>query len=301
MILVAGALLFGCTPATHPTTQNEPPLGPIPTITSPEQVVLPIYSYLPSVEQTVALMLSGQQLMNQCFQANGTDEESELFIVDGATGEETIASQGDLMEYVSNLRRRDVTYSGMWQFFNPDAIPNYGYTLSPLDNESLAAPTGLPPGGEVTAESCFARVNSVSPAKSALFPFTISDLPDGGPQWHVSDSRYIAVEGEWSRCMQTFGFSYNTPEDAMIANVYPETETLKAQGEAVAKADVQCKIDTNLVGIAVGIQSAYEQDYIDSHRDQLSAQQQEISDFLAGKVSVPDIAPAVYAPSSSPS
>ncbi|MDR2973758.1 MAG: hypothetical protein LBV00_03445 [Propionibacteriaceae bacterium] len=124
--------------------------------------------------------------------------------------------------------------------------------------------------------------------------FLISNLPDGGPAWHPQDSRFVAAEATWSTCMTQRGFTYATPLDAINKN---HMTAASPESMAVAAADVQCKIDTNLVGIGVAVQSAYEQQYIDTHRDALTTQQKQIADFIAGHVTIPKQAPPTQQPS----
>ncbi|MDR2620457.1 MAG: hypothetical protein LBC29_05020 [Propionibacteriaceae bacterium] len=131
-------------------------------------------------------------------------------------------------------------------------------------------------------------------------------LPEGDPRVPLSDSRYKVVAEKWSACMKNYGFDYETPlyasrdhewvEAAMAAvqetaGGVPLTPTsgVSAYQTAVAAADVQCKLDTNLVGIAVAVQSAYDQIYIDAHREQLADLQREIAEFLKGNIQVPPI------------
>ncbi|MCL2483519.1 MAG: hypothetical protein FWF43_08935, partial [Propionibacteriaceae bacterium] len=54
-------------------------------------------------------------------------------------------------------------------------------------------------------------------------------------------------------------------------------------------ADMNCKISTNLVGVAVAVQSAYDQVYIDSHRDALNTWKQKLDALLSGTATLPDI------------
>jgi len=252
--------------------------------------VLPVQAYLPSVEQTVAIMLTGIALLNTCVQTEGGTGNVGLVLMDSA-GIDQEASPAALTSFISTRRQEEVTYGGMWWFFNPDAAPEYGYERPPgvfAESRSSTAVT------EPAQTSCAARVGSVMPDRSSslligriLSPFGVSDLPDGGSPWHPNDSRYVAAEQKWSDCMATQGFDYATPYDAFVDNYAPKTPEATARGKAVATADVQCKIDTNLVGVGVAVQSAYDQQYIDSHRDALAAQQREITDFLAGRVAVP--------------
>ena len=293
IVVVAGVALVGCTPATSQVATQEPSLGSIPIVTSSEQVVLPIHSYLPSVEQNVAFMNAGKNFVNSCIQSEGGTEETNWFLEDDVTGVSREATQNDLIDFVSAYRRNDVIFSGMWGFFGVDTVAQHGYNH--VEESSFYMFVG---DGDTAMDSCFTRVNSVTPGTlGAGWPLQISGLPDGGPQWHPEDSRFVTVQEQWSQCMGTHGFAYATPDEAINSNVLAQTDAEKQKAKAVASADIQCKLDTNLVGVAVAVQSAYEQQYIDSHRDQLTEFQNQFAGYLAGRVTVPDEVPASGEPS----
>lgn len=72
--------------------------------------------------------------------------------------------------------------------------------------------------------------------------------------------------------MKSRGFSYATPWDAYSD---PRWISVSASTEhspdeiATAQADMSCKDSTNLVGMAVAVESAYDTRYINSRHDDL--------------------------------
>jgi hypothetical protein len=249
---------------------------------------------MPTVEQTVALMVVGQNLVNECVTADDGTGRSSWSIMDSVTGQTRLADVADVTAYVEFERRLDAARSGLWGFFDPASATQNGYRI-PTEQGILVLSTPT----DAIMESCYARVDSVSPGGTAAWPFSINSLPEAGPQWRPDDSRYEAAVKRWSDCMAGLGFDYSTPIDAIGRNtVYGVDE---ATARAVAAADVQCKIETNLVGVAVAVESAYEQIWIDEHRDELAAQQRQIADYLAGRVTVPDQAPVTEPPTPLPS
>ena len=284
--MVVGVLLSGCTPTpSEPQATRRETIGEIPVILVPDQVVLPIDSYLPSVDQTVAIMLVAVELLNQCVRAEGGQGNIHYLVYDSA-GIASPAGQGELTSYVASSRRDSVIRNGMWQFFDPDNAATYGYQSPPDQWTALSSSLSL---DNPLHSTCLARVNSVVPGGQMLSPFSVSELPDNGSQWHPDDSRYQAVAAQWSGCMKDSGFDYPTPREAIAEN-YQMAANDRAR--AVAVADVKCKLSTNLVGVAVAVQSAYDQEYIDTHVDQLAALQVYIADFLAGRVTVPETLPS---------
>jgi len=56
----------------------------------------------------------------------------------------------------------------------------------------------------------------------------------------------------------------------------------QASGEQISAAtsDVQCKVKTNLVGVGMAIQSAYDQIYITTHFATLNAYESNLADYV---------------------
>lgn len=126
----------------------------------------------------------------------------------------------------------------------------------------------IPEGGCIGAAW---RALGVDPAGTGL------NLPDlleqlGFEAWTAakSDSRVVAAFAEWSACMASFGYHYSTPMDA---NNDPKWSGERASAEeiAVAVADVRCKKTTNLVGIRMAVEAAYQQRLISEHSAELNA------------------------------
>ena len=298
IVAAIGLLLSGCVSAAG-SPDAEPSLGAIPQITSPDQVVFPIDSFLPSVDQTVALMLEGTSLVNACVQAGGGTSAATWSVANPANSADMHpASQTDLFAVVSQYRQDGVTRSGWWGLFTDLATAaQVGYQMAP-GSKILALDMDV---NDPLVSDCVARVDAVSPGGSVTAQPVVNLLPDDGPQYRPDDSRFVAVEQQWSACMKGQGFDYATPNDAIGSFTSPGGPTVTAVEKATASADIQCKIQTNLVGIGVAVQSAYDQQYIDTHREQLAALQTQIADYLAGRVQVPSQAPSTEQPVAIPS
>jgi len=294
VVAVLALFLTGCSaPTVIVFSGSEPPLGTIPVITSPDQVNLPIYVYWPNPDQTVAVMLQGESLINRCIQDAGGTPQTLWTITDSSTGASHDATQVDLIDYATMLHRNDVTRNNLWGFFDASSAEQYGYATPTGDDSYLLLTMGDP---GTALSSCFGQVSAVAPGGSAAWPLYLHSLPDHGPQWPANDSRFAAAEQSWSACMKDKGFDYATPDDARSDATQPSTDPAKQK--AIAVADVACKVSTNLVGVGVAVQTAYQQEYIDSHREELATYQQQIADYLAGRVTVPSAAPS---PSGAPS
>jgi hypothetical protein len=87
------------------------------------------------------------------------------------------------------------------------------------------------------------------------------------------DSRVRAVFVRWSKCLAAGGYDYRTPLD-------PPRDPRFVKGEVTAKeietatADVACKQRTNLVGVWLAVESAYQRRQIHDNREALLKIQQ---------------------------
>ncbi|MFE5549607.1 hypothetical protein ACFQ71_38210 [Streptomyces sp. NPDC056534] len=87
--------------------------------------------------------------------------------------------------------------------------------------------------------------------------------------WHRSeqDSRMQAVFKEWSSCMATSGFTYTTPiESNNDKRWHGEVTPLEI---ATAKADVSCKQKSNLAGLWLAVETAYQERQIEENAEAL--------------------------------
>ncbi|MDR1355915.1 MAG: hypothetical protein LBJ43_06670 [Propionibacteriaceae bacterium] len=283
-VLLLVAISGGCSLAPGDAPESEPAIGSVSVITVPEQVVFPIDIFVPTIDQRVAIASHDQFLVNECAAAHGS---SGRFVIGVESGE-----QDDLTAFrdlITGHRRNSITRNGLWGSFDPVLMRQQGYASYPSN-----IPYGYASGGSDSIfQACMQAVSTVSPFASALMPFL--ELPDGGLQYHLEDSRWVAVVEKWSACMTVHGFSYANPREALGANAYaaadPDASAQdKADAMAVAIADLDCKLETNLIGQGVAIQSAYDQIYIDSHRGALADMQAQIAAYLVTGVEIlPDL------------
>ena len=127
----------------------------------------------------------------------------------------------------------------------------------------------------------------VETSESAPDPLTfifVWSLPNGGPTVPVEDSRYAVAVLDWKKCMAGQGFHYGTPFDAIAEFV--EERSASSRQIAAATADIECKISTNLVGVGLAVQSAYDERYIAANLPALTALADQIDSAVrdgAGK------------------
>ncbi len=82
-----------------------------------------------------------------------------------------------------------------------------------------------------------------------------------------TDSRVVAAFTAWSRCMKRSGYSYETPWEP---NNLDWPEPAQSAEIATAKADVACKRETNLAGVMMAVEAAYQHRQIEQRSQELS-------------------------------
>ncbi|ROS25624.1 hypothetical protein EDF22_2839 [Rathayibacter sp. PhB127] len=280
-VLAATVGLGGCTtqaraPEDGPATTAEPRLGLIRVPTDPSQIVRPIDQYVPDTQLILQLVRAERTKQIACLREDD-DERSIEWPLDE---EAVLAFLGDgQVEY---------EHSKLWGFFDPENASRHGYTRAGDDVGAL--PSGVPAGvAPDEFAKCSMSVHGSFPlgdgggAFSARYP---SALPDGGPPVPSADSRVEAVVGAWSTCMTKRGFDYPDPISAEFDPRWGGgTSPVTPEQIATATADMDCKAETNLVGIELAVQSAYDQEYIESHREALENMAEVIADYIGD---VPD-------------
>ncbi|MER5549354.1 hypothetical protein ABT072_44865 [Streptomyces sp. NPDC002589] len=274
--IAVGVVGCGSDRSTEPNAGSAPAIGRIPSVVSVAQISRPIDAYLPSVGSVKALIKAADAVTVHCMKGYG-------FSFDPA------APIG-----LDDLNRQNKMRSPLYGFFDPDTMRTHGYErYVDMRAVAAAAQAGLSPaaigvlggkdasgdpvtsyrGRPVPSGGCqqqgFNAISGFPPRPDARA------LPDGGPAVPASDPRMVAVDAAWSTCMKDKGFHYANPAAAMTDPQWtpkgsgPATPTAKEV--AAATADLDCKRSTNLMGVAVAVETAYDQQYITSHRTKLAA------------------------------
>ncbi|MDQ1246913.1 MAG: hypothetical protein QG597_1281 [Actinomycetota bacterium] len=236
---------------------QEPSLGPIDQVTDPALAHRPLDAFLLSGKQIVRLESARYAAMNRCLEERSA--QGRFDIPEGLPG------------FIEGMVTDRVVRSDLYGYFDVRNVRSTGYhrpnseTVS-IESRSLA---GVP---ETVVEACRssgerAVAGIVSPTDLEL----LSRLPGGGPGLPLRDSRYEAVVARWRTCMEEQGFSYPDPLAAIGDRQWRVLEPSGTE-KAVAVADVECKISTNLVGVALAVQAANDERYIRTYEVQLQEQ-----------------------------
>jgi|SRR5580658_8432274 hypothetical protein len=95
----------------------------------------------------------------------------------------------------------------------------------------------------------------------------VGELTTQSEQLTESDSRVVEVERAWARCMKSKGFDFATPMAAQAAAWPSAPDSTEI---ATTEADVQCKTKTNLPGIWLAVEAAYQRRLISGNESQIA-------------------------------
>lgn len=276
MGVFAAVVLTACSgPVPDPSTSSlpAPAIGAVSTgIATVGQITRPIDAYMLPADQIVASEGTRLRTADACMSDRGYQSAD-------------VRADTDLAPAIAAGVRDRVVRSDLYGFFDSlDAARRYGYQ-APAGSAGSYGVTWSPDVPQDVVDACFAQAAAAAGAENSLDLTTTQGLPDGGPTVPSGDPTYVAAVADWSGCMTERGYTYTDPQAALGDPRWSQdraSDQASAAQIATAVADVECKISTNLIGVAVAVQSAYDQQYIQSHADQLSAYRTHLLAVVAG-------------------
>ncbi|MFI6153867.1 hypothetical protein ACIBCA_14340 [Kitasatospora sp. NPDC051170] len=282
-LLAAAAAGCSGTTAGGSAKPGPPPLGPVPSVTAPEQVSYPTDPYRVTPEQARLVLQAQDAVMAECMRGFGF------------TARPTIALGVDEAP-VTRLTR-----SGLYGYFDVAGASTKGYDTfvrlparqpgtdgPPPSAEELSALNGDDPatrqpvtrvgGRPVPPGGCAAKGREAF--RGEEFPLGDAALPDGGPKIPAGDARLTDAYAAWSTCMKDRGFDYPDPMAALGDPRWHDSRAATPNEIATATADIACKLAHNTVGVLVALQSAYDKQYLEAKAAELAAYRQRKDDLL---------------------
>ncbi len=272
VVITSVLVLSGCATGNNSSgAVEEHDRGGIKRVTNESQVTRPIDAHLPGSRELLQIRQVHDQALNECLAEKGVTPKKD-------------ANPPDLAASVNADIRRRATRATLWGFFDTTNAAQHGYAFPAAtgpDSSTLPAKDYFDSYEPAIILECIQNAQSSLPDSAKSEEDTSARvLPDGGPTVPFDDSRYVAAVTEWSTCMKERGFNYLSPFAALYDDRWPRAEVADAQQIATATADVECKISTNLVGIALAIQTEHDQNYIDTHQEALAQFRSDLDTYL---------------------
>jgi hypothetical protein len=267
VLLLAAA---GCARPAGAPTPGPAAAAPIPHLLRTADLRLPLDAYLASVAEVAELGSGYRALLRRCMAGYGFDFPP----ADPPAGPSVGPSVGG--PRTRNERRYGLT---------DPAAASHGYRLangaSParpdlpaLPAAALAALNGAPgrlvAGRAVLPDGCAGQAGKELAAQ--VPPGADLGLPDRLARESFErsrqDPRVAAATRRWATCMRGRGYSYATPSEAAADPRF--RGPLSRAETATAAADVDCKRQTNLVGIWFTVESADQRTLIAANQPALT-------------------------------
>ena len=287
-IAAIAILVTGCSsgPGHHGGDTKVPPITSTPVITNPATVSLPIDAYKITNDQYQKIDAATIAVETSCMKRYGFDYAP--FVVPatgpnapnqnarryGAADLATVSQYG----YHPAGTRQSVTKTSvppkmsdvMFSVLGSGAGPHVGLP-TPATYNGIA----VPKGGCVGEAENKLDTGATDIGLSGI----VEQINADGFNHALSDDRVKTVFAAWSACMQADGYNYATPQEAANDSKWhsPQASTTEI---AAATADVRCKQKTNVLGVWVAVESAYEQQLIEQHAPELAQVKKNIDDAL---------------------
>jgi hypothetical protein len=265
-----------CQSSTTSYSSSEVPLGDIPSITNYDQIVRPIDNYALTVDQQMAFRAQEESRISDCMQKQG------------APGWKGYSPQFLRTMYTS-ASASGRAYGEGYGSFVPLTAAKYGYDLPP-ETDASGSDFGAGSFSQDAYNDCWTKIGTKFPGTEA------SSAPGSSPKSAAADHRYLEQVKKWSACMKQSGYEFNDPDTARQAAMNSRTGEPNGSGSvaemngyptanemAQAQTDMDCKIETNLIGYWLAVQTQYDNQWISDNRAALDDWKQQVANFIAGK------------------
>ncbi|MCF2529546.1 hypothetical protein [Yinghuangia soli] len=279
--IAIGALVVGAAGCADAEKKADvPEIGPISVITDPSQVVHPVDAYQLSEAEKAALGKVAAKAFADCIRSYG---------VDYSPAAEPPRQAGPWDVHPNSF--------GDYGIFDPSETWHEGFRLRHYPPEVTSPP---PPKERDDVDRL---ASGTTDGFTRLTEFAGKPVPEGGcdkvrsdassalgvdisPTLEtvtpVEDPRLVAAESAWSKCMKQKGFDYPNPAEASRQEKWSDgpSEPVGEEERATARADTQCKLATNLVGIFNAVAIAYEKRWIEANAPLLAEVRARRDDLL---------------------
>jgi hypothetical protein len=283
-VSIAGALaLTACTSGSGP--EPEPSLGAVPTVRGVADLVLPLDAYRFTNKDYVTKVRAQARLTADCARRFGVTYPAD-------TGTIVVGVNVPNFDRVNERR---------YGLIDLGSAAERGYRLpaQPGGDETQRDEARRDSGGDLPQHTLFILrgKRQAGFADAATMPTDTNGkrLPDDGCAGEAerelaggtrvgdvglvdtlanetfdrseNDSRVRTALAAWSACMKERGYRFSTIWEPNDRN-WPTS--VGSEEIATAKADVGCKLQTNVVGIWLAVEAAYQRRTIDKHPQQLA-------------------------------
>ncbi|WP_327736772.1 hypothetical protein OG749_26390 [Streptomyces nojiriensis] len=290
---VLALLLTGCSQSGGEDSAEEPAIGAVPTLLESRSLTFPISAYIPDEQQLGVLSEAQDVLIDQCMQRYGFRYQLRRK-----------ADPAVKHDFARRYGLSDPAEAARYGFENPQLStrekppqpqlgPNEKLVLHGLEvDPSLPVPmsqeeaeksdvaTTVVAGQKVPAGGC-ARESSLkllTPTKDTVESMVVQGFGFDAYARSRKDSRVTKAIKSWSACMGEHGYTVDNPMDRPPG--IEDANLSSPQAIAMAKQDVDCKKETNLVGIWYTVELAYQKRVIEQNAENLDRAKKQLDERM---------------------
>ncbi|MEU6298275.1 hypothetical protein [Streptomyces erythrochromogenes] len=290
---VLALVLTGCSESGGGDSGEEPVIGSVPTLLESRNLAFPLSAYIADDQQLDVLTRAQDVLVDRCMQRYGF--RYQLQRGPGSATKHDFSRRYGLSDpaEAARLGYENAQTGRAQKPPQPQLGPNEKLVLHGLEvDPSLPVPksqeeaeksdvaTTTVGGQKVPAGGCSreASLKLLNPTKDTVESMVVQGFGFDAYARSRKDSRVVKAFKTWSECMGRHGYTVDNPMDQPPG--INDANISSPQAIAMAKQDVDCKKETNLVGIWHTVELAYQQRVIEQNAETLDRAKKQLDERL---------------------
>ncbi|MFC9296491.1 hypothetical protein ACFTWH_30705 [Streptomyces sp. NPDC057011] len=294
--VVLTLLLAGCSASDGGAAGDsgkEPAIGAVPQLLESRDLAYPLDPYLPDARQRGQLDQAQDVLVDRCMQRYGfryqqrrqadpaakNDNNRRYGVSDAAeaerTGYENPAAKGGRRPPQPPLGANEqLVLHGL------EVDPSKPVPMTQEEAEGSDVATTVVGGQKVPAGGCLreSALKLYSPSKDTVDTMVPQNFGFEGFARSREDSRVRTSTEAWSACMAKHGYTMKSPLDQPPG--INDSNIGSPQATAIARQDVDCKKQTNLVGTWYTVEVAYQKRLVEQNAETLDRVRKQLDERM---------------------
>ncbi|MBT2476702.1 hypothetical protein [Streptomyces sp. ISL-94] len=292
-------LLAGCSSSDGGNSSGsgdsgkEPAIGTVPTLLASRDLAFPLDPYIPDPRQRGLLDQAQDVLVDQCMQRYGfryplrrqadpaaKKDNARRYGVSDAAEAERIGYENPAAKAAQRQPQPPLGPNEKLVLHGLDVDPSKPVPMSQEEAEKSDVATTVVGGQRVPAGGCLreSALKLYAPSKDTVDLMVPQNFGFEAFARSREDSRVRTATTSWSECMAKHGYAMNSPVDQPPG--IDDANISSPQAIAIAKQDVDCKKQTNLVGTWYTVEVAYQKRLAEQNAETLDRVKKQLDERL---------------------
>ncbi|MEU9303938.1 hypothetical protein [Streptomyces sp. NPDC048269] len=290
--------LTACSQSGGGDSGGEPPIGAVPVLLESRTLAFPLASYAADARQRGILAEAQDVLIDQCMQRYGFryplrrkagavgkgDEGRRYGLSDAAEAARYGYTNLEVNSTPKPPEKQEASMGPNEKLvlYGLEADPSKPVPMTQEESEKSDVATTVVGGQKVPAGGCLREsfLKLYAPSKDAVDIMVPQNFGFEGYSRSQEDSRVRKAIKAWSDCMGKHGYTVDSPMDSQKQLGLNDTNLGSPQAIATAKLDVDCKKQTNLVGIWYTVETAYQKRLIEQNAETLDRAKKQLDERM---------------------